>query len=333
MMRIDKPTSAEYAEFLVLVDAEIRPHRAKTHAWDDFPLILHDENRENMLIARSDDGLLAGGIASLTRPLTTNYGNIDVAGIGSVVTRKDFRGQGISRKLQEAMLEQLRSQGVPLAVLWTDQPEIYAGRGFVPAGWELHLDLEPVTVDPSEFPPGAARPLTAGDVDEVARLYGLHPCRTLREPGDFAILYAMPGTRGLVWQQTGSREGGGLGAVFCGKGADFPGYVVEWDGPADCVLPLLLHARDMKLASRVLVPAGEEALAEMLVNHGAGWEIRPAGLWCVLDHEVLCALTGHEAPLPQGALEDARFWLGGVDADGQVQPGVIKVGVWGFDSV
>ena len=55
-MQIDKPTPPEHAEFLALVDAEIRPHRAKTHAWDDFPLILHADNRSSVLIARGDDG-------------------------------------------------------------------------------------------------------------------------------------------------------------------------------------------------------------------------------------------------------------------------------------
>ncbi len=333
-MQIDKPTPAEHAEFLALVDAEIRPHRAKTHAWEDFPLILHADNRSSVLIARSADGRLAGGIASLTRGFTTNYGNIEVAGIGSVVTHGDFRGQGISRNLQNAMLDRLERQGVPLAVLWTDKPEIYAGRGFVPAGWEFHLDLGPARLETLDVPPGTVRPFGPGDVESAAGLYGLHPCRTLRKPGDFTLLYNMPGTTGLVWEQEGrpGREGG-IGVVFCGKGADFPDYVTEWDGPAECVIPLLARVRELGLASRLLVPAGEETLVELLVQSGAGWEIRPAGLWRVLAPASLAGLAGTGADVPEKVRRDARFWLGGVDEDGVVRPGHIQIGVWGFDSV
>jgi len=333
-MQIDKPTPAEHAEFLALVDAEIRPHRAKTHAWDDFPLILHADNRSSVLIARGDDGRLAGGIASLTREFTTNYGNIKVAGIGSVVTRDEHRGQGISRTLQNALLDRLRGQGVPLAVLWTDKPEIYAGRGFVPAGWEFHLDLGPARFEALDVPPGTVRPFGPGDVDMVVRLYELHPYRTLRNPADYPLLYNMPGTKGMVWEQEDlPGRGARTGVVFCGKGADFPDYVTEWGGHPDCVIPLLAWVRELGLATRLLVPAGEEPLVEKLVQLGAGWEIRPAGLWCVLDPEFLSGFTGEGTAAPDRVRRDARYWLGGVGEDGVVEPGPIKIGVWGFDSV
>ena len=75
--------------------------------------------------------------------------------IGSVVTRPEFRGQGLSTALQNALLTRLKGKNVPLAVLWTDQPEIYAGRGFAPAGWELHIDLAEAELT-AEVPTGFA---------------------------------------------------------------------------------------------------------------------------------------------------------------------------------
>ncbi len=323
-MRIDTPTSGEFAGFLDLVDAEIRPDRAKSHAWDDFPVILREENRDGCLVATDRDGALMGGIGSLTRTVTSNCGEIVVAGIGSVVTRAEFRGQGVSAALQNALLDQLRARGVTLAVLWTDQPEIYAGRGFVPAGWEFHLDFQHADL-PGPGPGFRIREFVAADVERVQSLYDRHPFRTLREPGDAAALYLMPGTSGLVLEDTAGVQA----AVFCGKGADFPDYVAEWDGDPAAVTALLAAARDAGLARRILVPAGEEGFAETLVQAGGAWEIRPSGYWVVLDPEPLAAATGQAAP----ADADARFWLGGVDEEAGAVPGLVKIGIWGLDSV
>jgi len=327
-MQIDKPSATEHAEFLTLVDAEIRPDRAKTHAWEDFPLILHDANRENVRIARATDGSVAGGIACLIREFTTDYAPVAVAGIGSVVTSPAFRGQGISRLLQEDLLEDLRRLGVPLAVLWTRQPEIYSGRGFQPAGWEFHLDFRSADLPQGPGSGRRIRPLEAGDIPAVEALYSKHPFRTLRRAGDAAPLYGMPGTTGRVLEGPAGVEA----AVFCGKGADFPGYVAEWDGRGAEVLHLLDRVREEGLADSILVPAGEESFAEGLVNRGAAWEIRTSGFWSVLDPSGLTGICGEGKPVGEAAASPVA-WLGTVDAQGAIQPGVLKIGIWGFDSV
>ncbi|MBE0564735.1 MAG: GNAT family N-acetyltransferase, partial [Krumholzibacteria bacterium] len=266
-MQIATATAGDHAGFRALVDAEIRPDRAKTHAWDDFPLVLDPANAPWTLVARAPDGSVAAGLAALIREHTTTLGPLRVAGLGSVVTRPEFRGQGLSTALQEAMLAKLERQDVPLAVLWTDRPEIYAGRGFAAAGWEHHADLGGVsfTAAPPEL---AVRTYRPADAEAVAALFARHPWRTVRQPGDAARLYGMPGTRGLVAEDPAGRV---IAAVFCGKGADFPGYVPEWDGPPQAVLPLLAEARQRGWAEAVLVPAGGETLLERLAALGAGW--------------------------------------------------------------
>ena len=182
-MHIATITPERHAEFLDLVDAEIRPDRAKTHAWDDFPLILSPANAAWTLAATAPDGRLAGGIACLIREYSTTSGKVPVAGVGSVVTHPEYRGRGVSTALQNALLTRLRGKNVPLAVLWTDRPEIYAGRGFAPAGWERHVDLAEADL-PTELPAGfVARPFAPGDADAVAALYDRHSLRTIRAPG------------------------------------------------------------------------------------------------------------------------------------------------------
>jgi predicted N-acetyltransferase YhbS len=329
-MEIRTVASDEHTDFLALVDAEIRPAGAATRAADDFPLILGPENRDGQLVA-VEDGRLLGCLAFLVRPFTTTWGTLPVAGVGSVVTRPEARGCGVSRRLQEAALVRLRRQDVPLAVLWTDRPEIYAGRGFRPAGVEYHVDLTRAELG---APPPWLRvvPFTPDRAAVVAEIYADHPLRTLRRSGDAEQLYAMRGTRGRLALDA---DGIVLAHVFCGKGADFPGYVLEWGGDREVVLALLGQAAAEGLARHVLVPQGGEDLVDRLVDCGGAWFAQPSGCWSVVQPAAL-ARRGREhgwVP-PEGAdLGEPGLWLGRVGADGQPEPGPLGVAVWGFDSV
>jgi GNAT superfamily N-acetyltransferase len=315
----------EYADFIAFINAGMRPEPTATRAEEDFPVILGRDNLAG-LWGLPDDLGWAAGLTVLVRPFTTTAGPLPVAGIGSVVTRPDRRGEGLSSRLQTTVLGQLAGRGVPLAVLWTDQPEIYAGRGFGAAGWEYHLDLTAADLD-VPVPPGAdIRPFRAADTTAVAMLYGGHALRTIRESGDDRRLYTMPGTRGLVLAAAGDI----LAYAFCGKGEDFPGYVTEWGGSPAHVLPVLAAARRMGLAGRVLVPAGAEALLEQAGRHGAGFALVPCGLWAVLRSDLLVQACG---PTP-GDPRLAMTWLGQPGPEGGMpRAGRLKIAVWGFDSV
>jgi predicted N-acetyltransferase YhbS len=330
-MEIRSIAPDERTDFLALVDAEIRPPGARTRALDDFPVILGVENAAWQLVA-VEAGALVGCLAVLVRRLTSVWGPLAVGGIGSVVTVPEQRGRGLSRRLQEEALVRLRRQDVPLAVLWTDRPEIYAGRGFRPAGVEFHVDLararfagaSPQWARVEEY--GPAR----GEV--VASIYAEHPLHTLREPGDAERLYGMPGTRGLVAVDA---DGIVAGYAFCGKGADFPHYVLEWGGERAAVLALVDHAVGRGLARHVLVPQGGEDLVDLLVDRGAGWFALPSGCWKVLDPEALRARGAEQGwrPSPGADPADPRTWLGGVDEQGDFATGPLALAIWGFDSV
>lgn len=326
-MEIAGLTVAQHADYLALVNAEIRPPGATTRAEDDFPLALSRENLAWQFAARDRDGVLVAGLAVLVRRFATSCGDLAVGMVGSVVTRPDLRGRGLSARLQEAALARLEQEGVPLAALWTDRPEIYAGRGFVPAGWEWHADLTTAEL-PATAAPLTVRPFRPDDAAAVAALHDAHPWRAQREPGDARRLYGMPGTRGLL----AVAGDGPVAAIFCGKGADFPGYVAEWDGPLSGVLPLLAAARAQGLAEAVLIPPGGEDLAAALAERGALPVAQPAGCWRIVRPEVLAAAAlAAGRPVP-AASADARAWLGGVDADGRAQAGPVTIAVWGLDS-
>ena len=179
-MPIVSVSPADRAGFLELVNAEIRPDRANTNAWDDFPVILGPQNSPWQLVFKMDDGTIAGCIACLIRTHKTSCGDIPIAGIGSVVTHPDFRGRGISSALQNEMLLRLKGKNVPLGVLWTDQPEIYAGRGFATAGWEIHASVSDLTITESMEASWNIRSYRPEDAPAVEFLFNQHPYRTFR---------------------------------------------------------------------------------------------------------------------------------------------------------
>ncbi len=328
-MEIAGLTVTQHAEYLELVNAEIRPQGSGTRALDDFPLALGAGNLAWQMGAFDERGRLAGGIATLVRSFTTSCGEIAVGAIGSVVTRPDCRGRGLSAHLQAAAVAALRRNDVPLAALWTDRPEIYAGRGFVPAGIEWHVGL-----DSASLPSGASAEVTVRaweprDAAATQRLYEQHRWRTVRHAGDAEQLYGMPGTAGLVAEAAGEVRA----AVFCGKGADFPGYVTEWDGDLDLALRLLAAARERGLAGAVLVPRGEEDFVARLAALGTVPVALTAGCWAVIRPELLVAAAAAAGIAPPDDPTSPRAWLGGVADDGAVEPGPLAVAVWGFDSV
>ena len=329
-MSIVTVTPADRAGFLSLVNAEIRPDHAKTNAWDDFPVILDPQNSAWQLIFKTDDGIIAGCIAALIRVCKTSCGDIPVAGIGSVVTHKDFRGKGISSALQNEMLTRLKGQNIPLGVLWTDQPEIYAGRGFVSAGWEIHASISELAISEPIEAGCIIRSFIPEDSSAVDTLFNQHSLGTIREPGDSLAYYTMPGTQGFVMVNQANEISG---AVFCGKGGDFPNYISEWSGNPAVLPHLFQHANQQGLAEQVLIPAGAEELVNTLVDLGSGWVALPSGEWVVINaHALVDLVDGSGVDIPDD-IDDPVAWLGTVDSEGQPLTGPLTTAVWGFDSV
>jgi hypothetical protein len=326
-------TPAELPDYLAFLEAGMRPRGAKTRAADDFPIALSAGNLPG-LYGSWEDGELVAGLAVLVRDLATNAGPLPVAALGSVVTRADRRGEGHSRRLQAAVLADLTRQGVPLAVLWTDRPDLYAGRGFHAAGWEHHADVGSAALDGFLAPGWKCRPYAGDDLAAVVDLYGRHVWRTLRLAADHGRLYGMPGTRGLLVHDDHDRL---QAYAFAGKGEDFTDYVAEWGGEPEAVAAVLAETVHRGWARRVLLPQGSEGLIALLDRQGAPRFAVASGLWAILDPEalsraVLARVPAAVLPAPERRA-DPGAWLGEVAAAGEVRPGPLRTAIWGLDSV
>lgn len=329
-MEIRTVSAEQYAQMLALIETGLRPAGGPTRARDDFPLILEPANRTWQFVAL-DGSAIVGCLACLIRPFVTSAGLVSIAGIGSVVTAPAYRGRGISGRLQHYALARIAAARAPLAVLWTDRPEFYQGRGFRAAGVEYHADIAGCALDDVAPSAGRIRRYTSADAAAVSALYDQHRLRTIRALGDAARLYGMRGTQGLVYD-----EGQHLrGYLFAGKGADFPDYVTEFGGDDAAVMALLAVARRRRIASKVLIPQGATTLRHALAARGAACFAQTSGMWHVVAADPLrTQLTKSAARVaPWPASDDPVVWIGGVGAEGEIRAGVLELAVWGFDSV
>jgi len=324
---------SEHGELLALMEKSLRPEGGRTLVAEDFPVALDRKNDQGLIVLAGPDGI-AAGLACLVRPFRTSLGLVTVAAIGSVVTHPSLRGRGLSSRLQRTILARLATRGVSLAVLWSDHPEWYAGRGFTPAGLENHVDLSCWCPQSQNCSPCLVRAFKPGDESAIGNLYAAHPYITEREPGDAERLYRMPGTQG--WVATDD-QGEVAAYVFCGKGADFPGYVLEWGGDESYLQNLLLMVREHHLANRILVPQGCDGMLSRLIAQGGETYGVPSGLWCIVSPENLRRQTAEGAQdMSEWVgmhLETPVDWLGQVSATGEIRRGPLQLAVWGFDSV
>ena len=282
---------AENPRFVGFVDACFgRP--AGSSLRQDFPTSLAVDNHRHQFVGRVG-GQWACAASALIRRWRTSAGPVEVAAVGCFATDPRWRGQGLSARLQDFVLERLRREGVDWAVLWTDRPEYYRGRGFASAGQEWHALLRGFEAPP--WPPGVTWRIGGPeDAAAVHALYLQHALRSERTLGDTAA-HLRPGTTRLFVAEDAS----GVCAYACvGKGADFGGFVLEYGGPVELVHSLwAVAAADG--AQQVLVPEGAASFA-----------------------------TGAAADLP--ALRKAAAWV--LDLSRRVDPRAAAWAVWGFDS-
>lgn len=281
----------ENGDFVAFVDACFgRPEGRSLRR--EFPTALAADNARHHFEG-SVDGRRVCAATALVRPWMTTAGRIVVACVGCFATAPDHRGQGLSGRLQSVVLEHLRREGVDWAALWTDRPEIYARRGFRPAGAEVHGRLDTV-----EWPRPAAgdtvRPATPDDASTVAGLYRGHPLHAERTEADVAAYLDPSTSRSWVLE----RGGEVVAYASLGKGDDFPGYVHDYGGEVGAV-HVLWGAAVGAGARSVLLPAGTDAYRR-----------------------------GAAAAMPGSVVPTAMIHA----FDGAPRPAATGFAVWGFDS-
>ncbi len=140
-LALRRAQARDYEAVLALVDAAfgVAP---KASLRQTFPTALGRSNLSGLFVGEHEGQLVCAG-AALVRDWVTSAGVLRTACLGCFATAPAHRGRGHSSRLQEWMLQQMKDDGADWAVLFTDRPWIYRGRGFAPAGHERLGWLEP----------------------------------------------------------------------------------------------------------------------------------------------------------------------------------------------
>lgn len=217
----------------------------------EFPVALDPRNHAHQFVGRLDGSVVCAATAQV-RDWITSEGTVRAACVGCFSTDPALRGQGLSSAIQQHVVDVLSKEGAQWAALWTDQPELYAGRGFVACGREQHGDLDSVAW-PALGAELGVRPACA---DDAPALLGLHREHRLRVERSLDDLRAhLDPAISEVW--VAERAGAVLAYAGIGKGEDFPGYVADFAGAPAVVHALwgVAHARG---ARAVLLPEGSD---------------------------------------------------------------------------
>lgn len=113
-------------DYLALVWDEFFMRRGRGVSVDaHFPWI---GERGVFFVVLRDGAELAGGLA--VRPARSRNGRCLAGLVGIVCIRTDYRGQGLSRLLMSAAIDEARARGMDDLLLWTGKPGVYEGFGF-----------------------------------------------------------------------------------------------------------------------------------------------------------------------------------------------------------
>lgn len=200
--------------------------------------------------------------------------------VGSVCTAEHARGRGHASALLDFAAERAAAAGCDALMLWPDDADFYARRGFAEVGTEMDLIFGADRL--LHLPQVEARPAGSAEAPELMALYNDHAARTDRDVASFARLLNGPGLATLVsWEGTKCRA-----YAVCGRGGDMQGVVHEWGGEFEIALGLVrAHGERLLLNSAwpdydlvMLAPPGNPQVIQTAIEFGARVHLGSLGM-------------------------------------------------------
>ncbi len=235
----------------------------------EYPLVFGGaENAAFVIDEQGGEALSA--CALLERDLVVRGRTIRAGLIGSVATDPRWRGQGRCASVLAAAEAELARRGALLAILWADDIDYYAKRGWRRFGWEIDFVLPPECA--ANLPePFGVRERVPGDDGQIHELYERHPERVARTAAETSALLGCPQMEVLVVE----RWGRVAGYTCLGRGVDLCDVVHEWAGDAQALLALLREHfarrkdRGLDQGLFLICPPSAVDVAERLTSAGA----------------------------------------------------------------
>ncbi|MHC4377241.1 MAG: GNAT family N-acetyltransferase [Planctomycetota bacterium] len=245
----------------------------------EYPTVLGPDARGEVLWVGSPD-LPEAALALEVVRMRGAAKELKLGLVGSVCTAEHARGRGHASALLDLAAERAGAAGCDALMLWPDDAEFYARRGFTEVGTEMDLIFGADRL--LHLPRVEARPAGSAEAPELMALYAAHAARTERDVASFARLLNGPELETLV-----SWDGGDCKAyAVCGRGGDMQGVVHEWGGDFEVVLGLVrAHGERLLLNSAwpdydlvVLAPPGDPGLVQTAIEFGAKVHLGSLGM-------------------------------------------------------
>jgi len=204
--------------------------------------------------------------------------------IGSVVTEKAYRGQGIASRLLKKAFEELRSKGCVISLLWSDNAPFYLPLGFFRAGRERDYKFSKDSVPDVTL---NVRQATLQDTNLIWRLYQRNQLKVDRSLEEQKNLLQIPKAHVFV----ADKEGQVTAYVAVNKGADFENYIHEWGGNPHDVMQLISYVQKNILPENDLTLIAPDKVDLNPIKQFAIEKWNGAvGLFKILDRTMLLSL-------------------------------------------
>lgn len=295
---------------------------------DEYPSLFRGlPGGESLFIEK--EGKIVSHVGILIRQFAHLHFKMKIGLIGSVVTRKENRGEGFATYLIHEANRKLEQQGCTLSILWSDQPDFYLPLGFFRSGneWDFHLSLEK-----AKNAPICCRTLNKErDLKAVWNLYQSRKAKLERTFEEMAALVDIPKTQIYVTENNGQIDS----YIAINKGADFTHYIHEWCGSIDAVKRNILDCQNRfypQTALTLISPFDNES-SHFLDISERDWK-GSLGLVKILNRKALidCISSGKLATSYE-ELTDEELLLIALGRDGVRSPASLPLFLWGFDSI
>ena len=272
---------------------------------DEYPLAF-DPRFGGRVVALEEEGTVRSACVVLPRDFVCGSVTVRIGLIGSVATDPSWRGRGCMTRLLDRAEHELAGEGCALALLWANEPAVYASRGYAPFGHEVdYLAAEPMLTRLPAL--SGIRDATADDVEGIHALYGRHSERVDRSIDETRALLSCPDMDVLVAPAVNGRP---IAYACVGRGHDLENVVHEWSGDDDTLLALLRAHQERRVAKGLpgelvlMTPPTASGLHEVLDSIGAQRFDGILGLAKPLDAEYLARLlaerTGRQVDVAGG---------------------------------
>jgi GNAT superfamily N-acetyltransferase len=265
----------------------------------EYPLVF-GERAPGRLVTVEEEGRPVAGLALLERTLQCGAVRLPVGLIGSVATDPAYRGRGHATAALAEAERALSAAGCAIALLWAEDAEFYASRGWVPIGTEVNhvIPLEAVPLLPEA---SSVRPARPDDAPALHALYCAHTTRVERNLVESRRLLATPNMTTLVLER-----GGEPCAYACeGRGEDLKGAIHEWAGaPVEVLAVVRAHLQRVGRPLVLMSPRDARGVFRYLTVLGIEAHVGVLGMGKLLSNEA--AATALSAACPKLTVTSAQ---------------------------